>query len=91
MRLIKDMWPTKGSKMFKILEAINELSAQCIGGRVPVAELYIKLDGDSRESTRMMISNLKRHGLIETPVRGMYVLTEAGKNLLSAKPEEVAG
>jgi len=79
------MWPAKGSKMFEILEAINELSAKCIGGRVPVVELYLKLPGNGRESTRVMISNLKRRGLIDAPVRGMYVLTEAGEELLKQK------
>jgi len=79
------MWPTRGSKMFEILEAINELSAKCIGGRVPVVELYLKLPGNGRESTRVMISNLKRRGLIDAPVRGMYVLTEAGEELLKQK------
>jgi len=85
---MKDMWPAKGSKMFAILEAISELSTQCIGGRVPVAELYLKLAGNGRESTRMMISNLKKRGLVDAPVRGLYVLTEAGKSLLSEAEEE---
>ncbi len=82
------MWPAKGSKMFEILETINELSAQCIGGRVPVTELYLKLAGNGRESTRVMVSNLKKRGLIDTPVRGMYVLTEAGKKILSDAEDE---
>jgi len=81
------MWPAKGSRMFEILEAIDELSAQCIGGRVPVAELYIRLDGSGRESIRVMTSTLKRRGLIDTPVRGMYILTEAGKEILSKNNE----
>ena len=78
------MWQAKGSRMFEILEEIDELSAHCTGGRVPVAEI-LKIDEDGRESTRMMLSNLKRYGLIDAPVRGLYVLTEAGKNLLSEK------
>jgi len=82
------MWPAKGSKMFEILETINELSAQCIGGRVPVTELYLRLSGNGRESTRVMVSNLKKRGLIDTPVRGMYVLTEAGKKILSDAEDE---
>lgn len=77
------MWPAKGSKMFEIIETIDELSTQCIGGRVPLTELYPKLDGDSRESIRTMISTLKRRGLLDSPVRGLYVLTEAGKELLN--------
>ncbi len=80
------MWPTKGSKMFEILEAINELSVQCIGGRVPMTELYTALNDDKRESIRVMVSNLKKRGLIDTPARGMYVLTEAGKNILNTDP-----
>ncbi len=78
------MWPTKGSKMFEILGAINELSVQCIGGRVPMTELYTMLNDDKRESIRVMVSNLKKRGLIDTPVRGMYVLTKAGKEILVA-------
>lgn len=74
--------------MFEILEAVNELSTQCIGGRVPVTELYLRLASNGRESVRVMVSNLKRNGLIDAPVRGMYVLTEAGKNLLSEAEEE---
>lgn len=77
-----DNWPSKGSKMYNILEAINELSTQCPGGRVPITEVHMKFKKNSKESIRTMISQLKRKGYIDTPIRGSYVLTKRSKKLL---------
>jgi Mn-dependent DtxR family transcriptional regulator len=77
------MWPEKGSKPFNILKLIDELSRSCIEGRVPVAEVYERVGG-SKESSRVIISQLKRNGLVEAPLRGMYVLTEIGRSILDA-------
>lgn len=78
------MWPTKGTKMHEILETIQKLSAKCNEGRVPVTEIYNKLPESGRESVRVMLSQLKRNGLIEAPMRGMYTVTSQGLVVLSS-------
>ena len=76
------MWPPKATMMFKILETVNELSDKCVGGRVPVTEIYLKMKKRSRESVRTTLSQLKINGYLKTPMRGMYVLSNKGKKRL---------
>ena len=76
------MRPTKGSVTFKILETVNELSSECVGGRVPVTEIYLKLKDNSRESVRVILSQLKMNGFVRTPMRGMYIMSVKGKRHL---------
>ena len=82
------MWPSRKSVMFKILETINTLSEECFEGRVPVTEIYLQIKDSSRESIRVMLSQLKGNGFLETPMRGMYVLSKKGKKRLAQGDEE---
>ena len=82
------MWPTKGTKMHEILETINTLTPECHEGRVPVTEIYNTLKESGRESVRVMLSQLKRNGLIEAPMRGMYTLTKKGKKIVTNTGED---
>ena len=68
--------------MFKILEVVNALSTECVDGRVPVTEIYLKFGKDKRESVRTMLSQLKRNGFVITPMRGMYNLSKKGEKIL---------
>ena len=81
------MWPTKGTVGFKLLEVVKSLSGKCVGGRVPVTEIYLEMDDRPRESIRTTLSQLKIRGFVSTPMRGMYIVSKKGEKLLEEEGE----
>jgi len=81
------VWPKPETKYFEILKSIDTLSKNSTGGRVPLGEIYVVIKG-ARESLREILWLLKNKGLVETPMRGFYGLTDAGREVIVSHAEQ---
>lgn len=81
MDMTKENWPKIDTKTYSILEVIDRLSKGTTMGRTPVAEIYQEVGG-GKETIRSLLGLLKKEGLVEVPLRGMYRVTDKGLNIL---------
>jgi len=79
--MTKENWPKPGTKTYSILEAVDRLSKGTATGRTPVAEIYLEVGG-GKETVRSLLCLLRKEGLVETPMRGIYRVTEKGQRVL---------
>jgi len=79
--MTKEDWPITNTKTYRILEAVDRLSKGTTTGRTPVAEIYLDIGG-GKETVRSLLSQLRKEGLVETPMRGIYRVTEKGQKVL---------
>jgi len=79
--MTKENWPKTDTKTYNILVAVDKLASGTTTGRAPVAEIYLQIGG-GKETIRSLLSQLRKKGLVETPIRGMYKVTAKGANVL---------
>ena len=80
--MTKENWPKIDTKTYSILEVVDKLSKGTTMGRTPVAEIYQEIGG-GKETIRSLLRLLKKEGLVEVPLRGIYRVTDKGLEALN--------